>query len=110
MVHVYHPGLDGYDPEAILFDGCEECEERSKKGVKGLLELDSTNIELLWRRCLNTSYGGRSFGSEEAGKYRSDCEARLGNELYLIGVLLQRHHDPTFFKPESFESPVRTIS
>ncbi len=109
MSHDYHPGLDGYDPEAILFDRCEECEARSRKGVKGLLDLDSTNLELLWRRCLNTSYSVGLKGGEEAGKYRSDCEARLGHQLYLIGVLLQRQ-DPNVWRPETFESPVRIVS
>lgn len=88
-VHDYHPGLPGYDPDAILHDGCGECEERSSEAVSGLLELDDKNIDLLWRRVLNTEYGGQ-VEANDAGRYRSNCEARLGHTLYLIGVLLER--------------------
>lgn len=110
MVHDYHPSLEGYDPAGILFDGCGECEARSQKGIKGLLDLDASNIELLWRRCLNTSYGGlrsHSLGGEEAGRYRSGCEARLGHQLYLIGVLLERQ-GRDIWKPGSFQAPVQS--
>lgn len=91
-VHDYHPGLEKYDPDAILQDGCEECEARAGKGLGGLLELDLGNLDLLWRRCLTTEYGGKK-SDPEAGRYRSDCEARLGHQLYLVGVLLQNHED-----------------
>jgi hypothetical protein len=92
MSHCYHPELTGYDPEAILHDGCPRCEERSSKGLSGLLELDSGNLDLLWRRCLTTEYGGEK-KDPEAGRYRSNCEARLGHQLYLVGVLLQNYED-----------------
>jgi hypothetical protein len=85
-MHDLHDTLPGYDPEAILFDGCERCEKRAAKGVAGLLELDQGNLDLLWRRCLNTEYSG-SNGGMEAGEYRSRAEHQLGHNLYLIGVL-----------------------
>ena len=56
MMHCFHPDLEGYDPKSILHDGCEECEQRSRKGVAGLLDLDSSNLELLWLRCLKSRY------------------------------------------------------
>ena len=92
MMHDYHPGLPGYNEDAILHDGCEECEARSSKGVAGLLDLDYGNLNLLWRRCLNTEYGGPT-QDEDAGRYRSDCEARLGHQLYLSSVLRQNYED-----------------
>jgi hypothetical protein len=88
-MHDFHPGLLGYDPDAILHDGCEECEARALKGVAGLLELDAGNLDLLWRRVVNTEYGGKS-EPNDAGEYRSDCESRLGHHLYFIGILLER--------------------
>ena len=103
MMHCFHPDLEGYDPKSILHDGCEECEQRSRKGVAGLLDLDSSNLELLWLRCLNDEYSGHN-GGEEAGYFRSNAERRLGYQLYLIGVLLQNREDvwqPEFFKPRT---------
>jgi hypothetical protein len=87
--HVYHGDLPGYDPEAILHDGCPECDDRAKRGLDGLCELDHGNFVLLWRRMLNTEYSRG--GGDDAGRYRSDCERRLGHQLYLMGVLLERH-------------------
>lgn len=102
-VHTHHL-LDDHDQDAVLWDGCEECEERSRKGVSGLLKLDGGNLELLWRRCLNTEYGGPDLtGGAEAGEYRSEAESRLGHELYLIGCLLQRSED--VWHPERFSDP-----
>ena len=88
MSHDYHGDLDGF-PDAILYDGCEECEARAEKGLSGLLDLDSANLGLLWRRCVNEEYGG-SVEQNDAGRYRSACEAKLGWQLYLVGVLTER--------------------
>lgn len=67
-----------------------ECEERANKGLGGLLELDAHNLELLWWRTLRTEYGGTTEDSIAAGRYRSGAEARLGHQLYLVAVLLER--------------------
>jgi len=106
MTHDYHPGLPGYDPDAILHDGCGECEVRSGRGVAGLLELDARNIELLWWRVVNTEYGGKT-EPNEAGEYRSDCESRLGHQLYFIGVLLERLGEDVW-QLNRFAAPVRS--
>lgn len=87
MTHDHHAGLPGYDEEAVLTDGCAECEERSRAGLEGLLALDRHNVNRLWLRCLDTELGR---GSD---KYRSHCEARLGHQLYLVGVFLQGYED-----------------
>ena len=99
MSHLYHNDLEGYDPDAILHDGCPRCEERGNAGIRGLLQLDGYNLELLWRRCLNDEYAGQN-GGEEAGYYRSKAERTLGHQLYLIGVLLQNRED--VWHPERF--------
>lgn len=101
-MHVIHENLSGYDADAILHPGCPRCE--GKKGLDGLCELDESNVELLWRRCLNTEYGGPNWtGGIEAGRYRNFLESDLGHHLYLIGCLLQTCQDGVW-TPELFES------
>lgn len=80
------------DDEAILQPGCPRCEQKAAKGMGGLLELDDTNLELLWRRCLNTEYGGADVG-DNAGQYRNSLERDLGHLLYQIGCLQQGCRD-----------------
>lgn len=81
--HILHD-----DKEAILQPGCPRCEQKAARGLEGLLELDDSNLELLWRRCLNTEYGGPDVG-DDAGQYRNGLERDLGHQLYLVGCLLQ---------------------
>jgi hypothetical protein len=95
--HIFHE-----DENAILQPGCPRCEQKAAKGLEGLLELDDTNLERLWRRCLNTEYGGpRWAGGEEHGEYRNGLERDLGHQLYLIGCLLQGCM-PGVWTPELF--------
>jgi hypothetical protein len=104
--HCYHPELEGYDPDSILHDGCEECDQRAQRGVAGLLALDAGNLDLLWRRMLNTEYGGMT-EANDAGEYRSDCESRLGHQLYFIGILLERLGEDVW-QLNRFAAPVRS--
>lgn len=90
--HVYHPELPSYQPDAVLHYGCPRCEQKAAKGLEGLLELDDSNLELLWRRCLNTEYGGPNVG-DDAGEYRNGLERDMGHILYLIGCLQQGCRD-----------------
>lgn len=106
MMHDHHGSLPGYNPNAILHDGCGECEARAAKGVGGLLELDANNLDLLWQRVLNTEYGGKT-AQNDAGEYRSDCEARLGHHLYFIGILLERCGEDVWHL-DRFAAPVRS--
>lgn len=88
-MHVYHNALEGYREDAILFDGCPVCEARADAGLEGLLLLDPPQINTLWNRMLNVHYGGKRRRPED-GQYRSIAEARLGRQLYLLGIIFER--------------------
>jgi hypothetical protein len=77
MSHAYHEGLPGYNPKSILQDGCPECEERSRRGLNGVLALDRTRQLALWQRLSVPSVP------------ISDCDARLHRELYIVMVFLE---------------------
>lgn len=93
-MHAPHHSLPGYDPEAILYDGCEECEARV--GMNGLLKLDANNLNLLWRRMLNERMHFKVDESHQRkwGGYRSNAERTLGETMYLLGVLDERRRNP----------------
>lgn len=74
MSHVYHEGLPGYDPASVLHDGCPECEERSRRGLDGVLALDRDRQLALWQDPVTRT---------------SACDARLRRELYTVAVFLQ---------------------
>jgi hypothetical protein len=68
--HRYHEGLPGFDPDAILHDGCEECESRA--GIHGLGSLDWKNSQRAVRRAVDWNYGRLATppGVAEAGLLR----------------------------------------
>jgi len=104
--HVAHEALPGYDPEAILKDGCPECEGRADAGLRGILQLDANNLNRLWRRMLNEqmTFKVSDQHREEWGYYRSQCEVRAGETLYLLGVLEERRRNPNdTWDPNRFE-------
>jgi hypothetical protein len=78
MSHVYHEGLPGYHPESILHDGCPECEERSRRGVDGVLALDRDRQLTLWRSAFGPYVGPPS-----------SCDGRLRRELTAVAVFLE---------------------
>lgn len=57
-VHAYHESLPGFSPEAVLHDGCEECESRA--GIHGLAHLDWRNSRRVVERAvrLRAMHGG----------------------------------------------------
>jgi hypothetical protein len=75
--HVYHEGLPGYHPESILHDGCPECEERSRRGLDGVLALTRDRQLALWRG---------AFGPYV--RPSSSCDERLRRELTAVAVFL----------------------
>lgn len=75
MSHVYHEALPGYDPQSVLHDGCPECEERSRRGLAGVLAVDRDRQLKLWQ--------------SRHGKVTSRCDARLRRELYVVMVFLE---------------------
>lgn len=81
MSHDIHNGPD----DAVLYDGCAECDDRADMGMAGILYLDARNVARLASRMQAVEYG------HGADSYRSRNEARLGRELYYVSLLLQRH-------------------
>jgi len=106
MAHVAHQALLGYDPEAILKDGCPECERRANSGLRGILELDANNLNRLWRRMLNErmSFQVNDQHQDKWGRYRSACEQQAGEQLYLLGVLEEKRRNPSdTWDPDRFD-------
>lgn len=80
MSHGPHTGPG----DAVLYDGCEECDERAARPLMGLLHLDSQSFVRLRDRMLAVE--GRT-----GEGYRSSNEASLGGALAMVRVLNQRH-------------------
>lgn len=86
MSHDYHRG----PRDAILYDGCAECDARAADPMDGLLRLDIETFVEFWERMRAVEYGDGPFGSGHES-YRSTNEAKVGKHLYYISLLLQRH-------------------
>ena len=91
MSHAYHPRsyVPGEEPERlvggpepILFDGCEECEERSRDVLRAPLDRDF--MRALWQKMVMVEH-------HDAGRYRSDAEGRACHSLYEVAVFLEKH-------------------
>jgi hypothetical protein len=105
-MHVYHDDL-GCPEGTILYDGCDECETRSKQGIGGLLLLDQDRVETLWRRMIMTERRDAEVAATSAAYpvrrgYLTDAEGRIGKSLYHLAILLERAGDPRAFKPGLF--------
>jgi hypothetical protein len=57
-MHAYHEKLPGYSPNAILHEGCEECEARA--GIHGLAYLDWKNSRRVVERAIRWRNDGLS--------------------------------------------------
>lgn len=79
MSHDYHQGPEG----AVLYDGCQECDERAIDPLKGLANLDASSYQVLRRRMLEVEFG--------MGHYLTGNEASLGRALHTIFVLEERY-------------------
>ncbi len=90
MSHGYHEGPE----DAILYDGCDECETRSKS-IEGLLGLDSPNLRLLIDRMLAVELG--RIDRTPTAWYRTGTEKVAGRNLYYVYVLVERLEAYTFF-------------
>lgn len=86
MSHDPHEGPD----DAVIYDGCGECDARAANPLSALLALDDVNYERLRDRMILIEHHSRS-GSRSPEGYRSQNEMRLGQALYRISVLEQRH-------------------
>lgn len=83
--HSNHARLDGF-PDAVLYDGCRECERRALGGLESLLELDVANLDRLWKLMLQRE--GKL--DEPLARDPTDAEALALGELYCVAVLLER--------------------
>jgi hypothetical protein len=89
QAHVYHGNL-GMPEGTLFYDGCPECEKRAEGGVRGLLTQDIDRVHAMWDRMVSEERGDGEDG------FRSECERKIGRDLYAFGVLLERdgHRDP----------------
>ena len=72
------------DPDdALLFDGCERCDEHARN----LVSLDPDKFAALWLRMLEVE---RDSPDYTAG-YRTKAEATAGLALYRMALLVERH-------------------
>jgi hypothetical protein len=81
MSHDYHEGPE----DAVLYDGCAECDARATKPLDALLNLDDRSFPILLARVRAVEFGDGS------ASYLTGNEAALGRALYGILILLERH-------------------
>ena len=89
MAHDYHPRQRDAptaatlvaDPEPILFDGCQECEEKAEKV---LYAFDHEFSAALWQKMVAVEH-------RDEGSYRSQAERQACVRLYEVAVFLERH-------------------
>lgn len=81
MSHDYHQGPE----DAVLYDGCAECDERARNPLDALCRLDNHNYAALRDRMMAVEFGS------DGDYYRTTNESRVGKALYLIALLEERH-------------------
>lgn len=76
--------LIGPDPEeAILYDGCAECEGRAESLFLLVSGLDRVNLHRLWAKMKEVERDGED-------DYRTFAEAKAGRHLYAAALLMER--------------------
>lgn len=83
MMHAYHEALPGYSPNAILHEGCEECESRSN--ANGLLSLDWKNSRRVVERAIRWQ--------REGLPDTNAAELRLLQAVWVMLLFLERNTD-----------------
>lgn len=81
MSHDWHENLPGYNPDHILHDGCNECEQRSARRDHGISSLDPANFRRAWARAAQWN--------EQGLPSISDAETPLLDVLWAVQVQLQ---------------------
>ena len=72
------------DPDdAVLFDGCERCEQHARD----LVSLDADKFAALWRRMVEVERDAPDY----TAAYRTKAEATVGLALYRMAILIERH-------------------
>ena len=98
MTHDLHDG----PADAILYDGCDECDHRASEGIAGALHMDPITFSRMWSRMMSVERG------EDRDSYRTDNEARVGKQLYYMSLLVERH--PTVVVPFAFPLTTSELS
>jgi hypothetical protein len=80
-MHAYHEQLPNFNPNAILHEGCEECESRAN--IAGLLQLDWRNAQRAVERAIEWNYG--------RCPDTNPTEAGLLRAVWSMLVFLERH-------------------
>lgn len=84
MSHLYHEGLPGYVPDAVLHTGCPECEHRCARGAMALDTMDRGRVQALWRRAA----AAYAFGYSLPGEYHEEGRVLLDSlELPLVEMV-----------------------
>jgi hypothetical protein len=84
MTHIVHDPATG----SFLYDGCPECEDRiANASLMALLHLDGVQVTRAWRAMRAVKW---SNPTERWTRPLSNLDYQLLNQLYDIGVLLQR--------------------
>ena len=78
-VHAYHEALPGYSPNAVLHEGCEECESRA--GIHGLGLLDWKNSRRVVERAVKLHREGLAD--------TNNVEAKLLRDVWTVLVWLE---------------------
>ena len=84
MSHVHHPSLPGYDPQQIWFDGCQECELRSRDLPMAVLHLDPMRFRQAWLRAFWWQH------DDDTSLRLSKAEIPLLRQLWAMQVTLER--------------------
>ena len=85
MTHRYHPDpAMGDHPDAIVFDGCAECEARADLGIQGLVYYDRETFDRLWNRMLDVE-------KDDLEGHRNKTEQKLCRSLYCMALLMGRY-------------------
>lgn len=87
MSHSYHEGLQGFDARNLLHDGCTECEDRARRPLETLCNLDRGQFARAWAQMLDAQWTG----GKGAPAHVSRCDLRLAVDLYLVAVMLERN-------------------
>ncbi len=104
MSHAYHPALDGFHPDQIYVDGCEECEHRGENVERAISELDHRRFAAAWLRAADQLASTPPSG--ERGGPRSHAEMPMLCAMWAIQVKLETMGVPLAVLPFMATSPV----
>jgi hypothetical protein len=103
MSHDYHEGLPGYRPAQLYYDGCTECEQRTKDLILAIQHVRS--LRDAWRRACLFEKG--SLGGDEV----SEAEAPLLRLIWAMAVRFERQGIPLgVYPPDAVSSLIANLT